>query len=212
MLNKREILAPRRTGFKSPNLPRYLIVVDTEQTEFNYLNGLKNTIPKHLIDRVDIQIKNTNTDNLVEYCLNMWRKNPNYVTPWIVFDRDRVVNFNEIISDAYNHKINVAWSNPCIEIWFFSYYAKPQNIPESTICVSKFKEKFEQATGQEYKKNDKSIYKKLNKTGSQDKAIKYHEAKFKSYRQGETLPSKMCSCSTMYMLISELLETIEKLK
>ena len=63
MANKREILAPRRSGFKSQNLPRYLIVVDAEQTEFNYLNGLKNTIPRHLVDRVDIQIKNTSTDN-----------------------------------------------------------------------------------------------------------------------------------------------------
>lgn len=212
MSNKREILAPRRSGFKSQNLPRYLIVVDTEQTEYNYLNGLKNTIPRHLIDRIDIQIKNTNTDNLVEYCLNMCRKSPNYVTPWIVFDRDRVVNFDKIIYDAQNHKINVAWSNPCIETWFFSYYDKPQNISESTICVSKFKEKFKQIAGQEYKKNDKNIYKKLNQTGSQDKAIKYHEVKFKNYKQDETLPSEMFSCSTMYMLISELLEIISKLK
>lgn len=211
MANKREILTPRRSGFKKQNLPRYLIVVDTEQTEFNYLNGLKNTIPKHLVDRIDIQIKNTTTDNLVEYCLNMCRKNPNYVIPWIVLDRDRVVKFNDIICDAQNHKINVAWSNPCIETWFFSYYAKPQNISESTICVSKFKEKFKQVTSSEYKKNDKNIYKKLNQSGSQDKAIKYNNVKYKNYIKEEILPSEMFSCSTMYMLISELVETISKL-
>ena len=211
MSSRREILAPRRSGFKSQNLPRYLIVVDTEQTEFNYLNGFKNTIPRHLVDRVDIQIKNTSTDNLVEYCLNMCRKNPNYVTPWIVFDRDRVVNFNDIIFEARKNKINVAWSNPCIETWFFSYYDKPQNISESTVCVSRFKEKFKQMTGQEYKKNDKNIYKKLNQTGSQNKAIKYHEIKFKNYLKDSITPSDMYSCSTMFILISELLEIISKL-
>ena len=211
MSSRREILAPRRSGFKSQNLPRYLIVVDTEKTEFNYLNGLKNTIPRHLVDRVDIQIKNTSTDNLVEYCLNMCRKNPNYVTPWIVFDRDRVVNFNDIIFEARKNKINVAWSNPCIETWFFSYYDKPQNISESTVCVSRFTEKFKQMTGQEYKKNDKNIYKKLNQTGSQNKAIKYHEIKFKNYLKDSITPSDMYSCSTMFILISELLEIISKL-
>lgn len=211
MSSRREILAPRRSGFKSQYLARYLIVVDTEQTEFNYLNGLKNIIPKHLMDRVDIQIRNTRTDNLVEYCLNMCRKNPNIVTPWIVFDRDRVLNFNDIIFEAHKNKINVAWSNPCIETWFFSYYDKPQNVSESTVCVSRFKEKFKQMTGQEYKKNDKNIYKKLNQTGSQKKAIQYHELKFKNYLKESINPSDMYSCSTMFILISELLEIISKL-
>lgn len=212
MGNKRVILAPRKSGFRRTNLTRYLIVVDTEQTEFNYLNGIKNTIPVALKDKIEIQVKNTTTDNLVEYCLNERRKNPNMVMAWIVFDRDRIVNFDEIVKDAVDHGIYAAWSNPCIETWFFSYYGKPPSTAESTICVSKFKERFKHENKQEYKKNDKRIYQKLNQKGSEIRAIKYNEEKFKEYWRDKKKPSEMIACSTLYKLVSELVDKIKKLK
>lgn len=36
--------------------------------------------------------------------------------PWIVFDRDQVQGFDEIIAKAEREGIQVGWSNPCFEI------------------------------------------------------------------------------------------------
>ena len=46
-----------------------------------------------------------------------------YRIPWIVFDRDQVQGFDEIIAKAEREGIQVGWSNPCFEIdvcifWF----------------------------------------------------------------------------------------------
>ena len=42
----------------------------------------------------------------------------NFKETWIVFDRDRVPDFDKLIQKANYRGISVAWSNPCIEIWF----------------------------------------------------------------------------------------------
>lgn len=41
---------------------------------------------------------------------------------WAVFDRDEHVKFNEAIQQAEAHKIKVAYSNPCFEIWGLMHY------------------------------------------------------------------------------------------
>ncbi|MGN0294447.1 MAG: RloB family protein [Lachnospiraceae bacterium] len=39
-----------------------------------------------------------------------------YRIPWIVFDRDMVQGFDEIIAEAKSKGIQTGWSNPCFEI------------------------------------------------------------------------------------------------
>jgi hypothetical protein len=41
---------------------------------------------------------------------------------WCIFDRDEHPNFDEAVSLAAVHGINLAISNPCIELWFILHF------------------------------------------------------------------------------------------
>lgn len=41
---------------------------------------------------------------------------------WCVFDRDTHPNLPETFSLARSHEINVAFSNPCLELWFLLHF------------------------------------------------------------------------------------------
>lgn len=41
---------------------------------------------------------------------------------WAVFDRDEHLRFNDAIQKAEAHKIKVAYSNPCFELWGLMHY------------------------------------------------------------------------------------------
>ena len=41
---------------------------------------------------------------------------------WCVFDRDEHPNFTEAVSLAHDHGINLAVSNPCLELWFLLHF------------------------------------------------------------------------------------------
>ena len=55
---------------------------------------------------------------------------------WIVFDRDQVIGFDEIISEAEKKGIQVGWSNPCFEIWMYAYFGAMPAIQDSWTCCS----------------------------------------------------------------------------
>lgn len=74
----------QRVGTRVPELGYYLIVTDTEETEKNYFEGLRDSIPAELVERA----------------LELANKEPQYRIPWIVFDRDQVKDFDDIIQAA----------------------------------------------------------------------------------------------------------------
>jgi len=41
---------------------------------------------------------------------------------WCIFDRDEHPNFDEAVALAATHGINIAISNPCIELWFLLHF------------------------------------------------------------------------------------------
>lgn len=135
-----------------------MIFTDTDETEKNYFLGLKNSLPEILKDNIAIKVKKLELKGIVEYINKEIALNPQYSEPWIVFDRDNVVNFDKIILDAEASGISVGWSNPCIEIWFSAYFGKMPNIIESTKCCTTFSELYKLNTDKEYKKSDKNIY------------------------------------------------------
>ena len=49
----------------------------------------------------------------------------------------------------------MAWSNPCIEIFFHAYYGRMPNNTDAKQCISAFSTDFQKATKKEYSKNDK---------------------------------------------------------
>ena len=76
----------QRVGIRVPELGYYLIVTDTEETEKNYFEGLRDSIPAELKDRLVIKVEKAKTVELVERALELANKEPQYRIPWIVFD------------------------------------------------------------------------------------------------------------------------------
>ena len=114
----------QRVGTRIPELGYYLIVTDTEETEKNYFEGLRDSIPKELKNRLIIKVEKAKTVDLVERALEFVSKDSQMRMPWIVFDRDEVKDFDKIIQDAEKSGVMAGWSNPCFEIWMYAYFGE----------------------------------------------------------------------------------------
>ena len=75
---------------------------------------------------------------MIQKCIELTAYDAQYRLPWIVFDRDQVVNFDEIIREAEHAGIRVGWSNPCFEIWMYTYFGSMPAIQESWTCCERF--------------------------------------------------------------------------
>ena len=198
---KRRESATRRV----PDLGYYIVVTDAKETEKNYLYGLRDSLPKELKGRIVIKVSTAKTDELVETCKNQASLEPQYGEPWIVFDRDRVTQFDEIIRKAHKAGIKVGWSNPCIEIWFDAYFGQMHSYQDSKQCWYRFAETYERRTGLEYSKADEHIYDILNRYGDEEKAIDVAEKRLKAHQEsGVNKPSEMVPATTLYHLVDEI--------
>ncbi|RKI42281.1 RloB domain-containing protein [bacterium D16-51] len=190
---------------KVPELGYYLVVTDTEATERCYFQGLYKELPKMIQNKLVIKVVETKTRALIDKCLEMAAYDAQYRIPWIVFDRDEVKGFDEIIKEAEKLGINVGWSNPCFEIWMYSYYGVMPTIMESWTCCDEFEKIFQRKTGQRYSKSDEGLYEKISRTGNEEKALQIARQKYEQcVREGKTVPSQMCPCTTVYRLVKEI--------
>lgn len=188
-----------------PELGYYFIVTDTKETEQNYMFGLRDSIPPSLQGKLVIKVVKTKTKDLVDEARNLASLNPQYGEPWIVFDRDQVVDFNEIITRAKACGINVGWSNPCIEEWFCAYFGTMPAYADSVACCNGFAKTFERVSGQKYIKSDPEVYDKLNRFGDECKAIHIAQRKLEQHlRDGNCKPSEMAPCTTVHHLVGEI--------
>lgn len=195
----------QRPPVKVPELGYYLVVTDTEATERCYFQGLHKELPKEVQKKLVIKVVETKTRTMIDRCLAMTAYDAQYRIPWIVFDRDEVKDFDEIIKEAESFGIKVGWSNPCFEIWMHSYYGSMPAIMESWVCCSEFEKVFERNTGQRYSKSDMAMYEKIFRTGDEEKAIQIAKRKHgQCLRDGKTAPSQMCPCTTVYQLVGEI--------
>lgn len=195
----------RKIGFRAPDLGYYFIVTDAVETEPNYFNGLKENLPDKVKNRLVIKVKSSKTYDMINMILDEISKSPIVYEPWIVFDKDQVKEFDHIIMKAEKYGVNVGWSNPCIEIFFLSYFDKNPNVLDQKDCINKFCIEYKKIIGKEYKKNNKNIYEELSKKGDELKAIRAHEIKHISFISNyEKKPSKMTGLSTLYKLLKEI--------
>lgn len=195
----------KRVGARVPELGYYLIVTDTEETEKNYFEGLRDSIPAELKDRLVIRVEKARTVELVRKALEMTGQESQYRIPWIVFDRDQVKDFDEIIQTAEKSGVGAGWSNPCFEIWMYAYFGEMPVIRESYTCCDRFAEKFEKVTGQKYSKNDRDIYRKLVQYGDEEKAIQIAKRCYKKCMEdGKIKPSEMWPVSIVQQLVKEI--------
>ena len=183
----------------------YLIITDTEKTEKNYFEGIKNIIPGNL--KNDLQIKiysNKALSKIIDFAAEERNKDERFRDIWLVFDRDEVKNFDKLIEEAKENKMNVGWSNPCFKIWLMTYFQLPKNIEESQKCCEIFEKIFKENTGKKYKKSEEKIYNILCENGDENKAIQRAREKYHQVRKDYSQPSKMIGCTTVYKLVEEL--------
>lgn len=198
-------MRPERRFVRAPELGFYFIVTDTKETEQNYFYGLRDSIPRELQRRLVIKVAKTRTRNLLEEAQNLQAVHPQYGEPWIVFDRDQVEDFDEIIAAAEEKGIHVGWTNPCIEEWFAAYFGPMPPYRRSVECCGGFSRIFEMRTGQKYDKADPKIYEKLKRFGNEEAAIDTAEKKLMSFdREKDSRPSKMSPCTTVHRLVAEI--------
>ncbi len=203
--NGQRLSRSERTNRRNPELGYYLIVTDTEGTERVYFNGLRDSIKPQIGDKLIIKVVETKNRNLIKEAKDFLSELPQYAEPWIVFDRDKVKNFDSIIENALNSNIGVAWSNPCIEIWFYAYFGKMPNYQNSTICCREFANEFQKRFNQEYNKTDERLYLKLISKGDEEEAIQIAERKLKEHINSDKInPSKMVPATTVHQLIGEI--------
>lgn len=200
----------RNFSKREPNLGYYIIMTDAKETEVNYLRGLRDSLPKNLRGRLVIKVFTARTAKLVEECKNKALSEPQYRMPWIVLDRDQVVNFDGIVETAEREGISVGWSNPCIEIWFEAYFGKMGSAQDSTNCVNHFSTVFKSKTGLEYKKEMRDIYALLNRCGDEDKAIGIARARYRQCLSNQSKPSQMCPCVTLFRLVGEVKSKVRR--
>ena len=212
--NDRRGIRKSRESFRTrePKLGYYYIVTDTNETEANYIQGFKESLPHEVQMKIVIKVlSKIKTEKLVTTCKEKVAMSSQYAEPWIVFDRDRVVNFDQIIATAKQEGINVGWSNPCIEIWFDAYFGKMHQYLDSVTCCKEFSKTFEKETGQKYKKANNQIYSLLNKHGNEQSAIKEAKSKLTEHnKDGKNKPSEMCPATNIHKLIEEIRKKAEK--
>ncbi|MDO4266648.1 MAG: RloB family protein [Eubacteriales bacterium] len=188
-----------------PEMGYYLVVTDTEATERCFFTGLHNSLPESIRNKLVIKVIETKTQKLIQKCLDLTAYDAQYRIPWIVFDRDQVVNFDTIINDAVRAGINVGWSNPCFEIWMHAYFGSMPAIQESWTCCERFADIYEKRTGQKYSKADEDMYRRLVENGDEEKALLIAQGKYGQWaRDGYQLPSQMCPCTTVQELVREI--------
>ena len=194
-----------------PELGYYFIVTDTKETEQNYMLGLRDSIPEHLQGKLVIKVIKKRTKDLVEEARDLASLHPQYGEPWIVFDRDQVKDFDDIIAHADACGINVGWTNPCIEEWFSAYFGTMPTYADSVACCDGFATTFERVSGQKYEKADSAIYEKLNRFGNEKHAIEIARQKYTEHlRNGKNKPSDMSPGTTMHLLVGEITEKIKE--
>ena len=197
----------RSTGWKPVQCEHYLVVTDAKGTEQHYLNGLKKSLPADQQNKLTIDVFQTNDPaDFISECKRIQNIEPGYVNhTWIVFDYDERHEFDTIIRNAKKEGLSAGWSNPCIEVWFSAYFGELYQDTSSKCCQDKFEDDFRKHTKCTYEKGDEKIYERLAGNGDEMKAIeraerKYHEHK----RNGITIPSMMCPCTSIHYLIKEI--------
>lgn len=184
----------------------YYIISDTKETEKNYFEGLRDSVPQDLRGHIKIEVKDgVNTKDLLQVCLDESNAIPQYAELWIVLDRDEVPRFDDLVSEAQRRGINVAWSNPCFEIWMDAYFENMRYFSTAAACTRAFGVTYKKIIGREYNKNDKDIYKHLTRHGDENTALSRAAKKLAEHKRNDrNKPSVMCPGTTVHELVGEI--------
>ena len=191
-------LAPKE---KTINSGLYVIFVDAKKTEPNYFEGLRRS--KVCSAQVSIQIRRAKKTETILEEVKLFPLQPN-ASVWLVFDKDDVGSFDEIIEEAKKEGFQVGWSNPCFEIWLHAYLGDMPKSDSSQQCISRFATDYKKLTKKEYKKNDPNLFSTLEKYGSFEKAYELAGQKLKEAERDYPNPSNQNPACTVHYLVARL--------
>lgn len=174
-------------------LETFLIVCEGEKTEPLYFKSFR--VPK---DVIDVHGFGYNTVTLVEKAIEL-SQNEEYDQVWVVFDRDSfpAQHFNEAMSLAQKHTINVAYSNESFELWYLLHF----NYCDTALGRKQYCGKLGQILRREYQKNDPAMYEMLERR--QSDAIRNAKKLLKQYKP--LIPERANPSTTVHLLVEELL-------
>jgi len=108
---------------------RVLILCEGSKTEPNYFTGLKNDKSLQNLSGVEIIVaktKKTTAWELLEEARKLRdeakKERIQFDDVWVVFDKDNYPKHSETFSRAEAIKINIAFSSPCFEFWYFLHF------------------------------------------------------------------------------------------
>lgn len=180
-------------------LGTFVIFFDSEETEKNYFHGLSASsdcrakIKREKVTKIENAIKEIQKRTLQPH-----------EEIWLVFDRDEVATFDQIIADAEREGFHVGWSNPCFEIWLHAYFGEMPSAQNSVECVDNFKRAFKRKTNREYRKNDVKIFEAVEKHGSFEVARNVARTKKKNAQNVYDKPSNQSPATSVHELVEKL--------
>lgn len=183
----------------------YLILTDAEKTEVNYFNGLKESLSPEVREKIVIEVRKSKSPHtLLNDAERAQSKDAQIREVWLVFDRDEVSGFDDILVQAQVKGFNVAWSNPCFEIWLHAYFGEMPISHTSGQCIQKFKNKYDQIIGQEYSKDSGDLYDKLSDKGDEEKALKISKLRLEEYSFERCRASEMYGATKVFELVEDI--------
>lgn len=214
---KRQRKGVRTHGYRKTNINSFLIVTEGKCTEPAYFEGLKNAILAKRsgnieVVSVDVRGEGCGTTKLIK-AANKHVKNSKviYQNVWVVFDKDKFIDFDEAITYGEKKNYKIAWSNISFEYWIYLHFAYATTNFSTEDLKEKLNSYFKNnnlGSGR-YEKNDENIYEELNSIGGVDKAIKNAERRMKEFKKGCIAPSKFAPGTTVYELVKVLRSYIE---
>lgn len=191
----------------------FLIVCEGAKTEPNYFKAIKDTLPRGVMQFIEIQGEGRNTLTLIEEAIKIRERENSlngkyYDQTWAVFDRDSFPdqNFNNAINkgEGVKDKVNCAWTNEAFELWYL-LHLEYVNAPMSR---GDYKPRIEswlsQKTGKPftYAKNRPDMYNILHEFGNEAQAILWAEQLEGNYEDYEFANHN--PCTKVHKLVIEL--------
>ena len=189
----------------------FLITCAGKKTEPIYFEHLRDLLPEHLVETIEVMGQGANTLAVVKTAIQKRDARlenpllPPYTEVWAVFDKDDfpAKNFDNAVAKAKASGIEPGITNECFELWYLLHFRfldtaiKREQYFETLSDILKFK----------YGKDEnssKKIVEQLFEKGKIRRAIKWAE-KLETQHAGKT-PSDSCPYTRVHILVKKLLD------
>lgn len=191
----------RRNVETRDRFPSILIVTEGEKTEPFYFRAFDLHNARVVIENAKGTDPQTVAERAIELKTQAAKSGAAYQSVWIVFDRDShdLLRFKRAFSLAEEHGIEIAYSNPCFEVWYLLHFNYFESALDRKACVNQLK----QALGGSYQKNDAEMNLRLR--GRIEGALKNAERQYANViGDGQPDPAADCPTTTVHRLVSYL--------